>query len=315
MSKFPDPIKLPKSVNAERKRRSIDLKWAIITGISIRAFIVILEIIGVILFDSSALLMDALASVMDIVSTVILWMCIKLAERPPDSNHPFGHGRYEPLAGFQLGLLLIMVGLVMFVQQSLEFQHGKEQQINAFACVIAVVATVCLEACYQIVSRYAKRHRSAALAADALHYRIDALNSLFAVVALSLGLLVPAWSHAFDNIGAQIIAVMMVVTGYIAARENFHQLMDRKPDKKFFTLIRNAAMRVNGVRESEKLRIQSFGPDAHVDIDIEVDPQLSVEKAHAITQKVRAEIQKDWPAVRDVIVHVEPYYPNDHNHV
>lgn len=64
--------------------------------------------------------------------------------------------------------------------------------------------------------------------------------------------------------------------------------------------------------DTEKTRIQLYGPDAHVDIDIEVDPELSVQKAHKISQEVRIEIQKAWPAVRDVTVHIEPYYPNDH---
>ncbi|MCB1136629.1 MAG: cation transporter, partial [Chlamydiia bacterium] len=76
--------------------------------------------------------------------------------------------------------------------------------------------------------------------------------------------------------------------------------------------VRTAALRVPGVRETEKIHLQVYGPDALVGIDIEVDPKMPVDEAHDITQKVRAEIQKDWPAVRDVIVHVEPYYPGDH---
>jgi divalent metal cation (Fe/Co/Zn/Cd) transporter len=76
--------------------------------------------------------------------------------------------------------------------------------------------------------------------------------------------------------------------------------------------VKEAALKVEGVLATEKVLIQSYGPDAHVDIDIEVAPNLSVEVAHKLTQKVRAEIQKAWPAVRDVIVHIEPYYPGDH---
>jgi divalent metal cation (Fe/Co/Zn/Cd) transporter len=89
-------------------------------------------------------------------------------------------------------------------------------------------------------------------------------------------------------------------------------MMDRIPNPRFFEKVKNAARSVDGVEETEKIRIQLYGPDAHVDIDIEVDPHLTVEVAHKISQQVRAEIQKKWTAVRDVTVHVEPYYPNDH---
>jgi hypothetical protein len=98
----------------------------------------------------------------------------------------------------------------------------------------------------------------------------------------------------------------------IAAKNNIHQLLDRTPDDSYFTLVRDAAMKASGVHATEKILIQVYGPDAHVSIDVEVDPHLSVEVAHEITQKVRHEIQVAWPAVRDVIVHVEPYYEGDH---
>ena len=104
----------------------------------------------------------------------------------------------------------------------------------------------------------------------------------------------------------------MVVLGAAAARENFHQLLDRTPDEAHFEQVKSAALRVGGVLGVEKVRIQHAGPDAHVDIDIEVDPEMNVAAAHVITQHVRAEIQRDWPSVREVVVHVEPYYPGDH---
>ncbi|MFG0294568.1 MAG: cation diffusion facilitator family transporter, partial [Maioricimonas sp. JB045] len=83
-------------------------------------------------------------------------------------------------------------------------------------------------------------------------------------------------------------------------------------DDVHFDRVRTSAMRVEGVQDVEKLRIQQAGPDAHVDIDIEVDPEMSVADAHVITQHVRAQIQADWPFVRDVVVHVEPFYRDDH---
>ncbi len=104
----------------------------------------------------------------------------------------------------------------------------------------------------------------------------------------------------------------MIGMGIYNARENLQQLLDRAPSADCFERVKKAAVNVLGVKDTEKILIQHYGPDAHVNIDIEVDPKLSVEEAHRITQHVRAEIQREWPAVRGVTVHVEPYYPGDH---
>lgn len=310
---FPDPMTLPPSVYEERLQRRKEVVSAAKRGIMVRVSIILFELLGVVLFGSSALLMDALASCLDIAASVLLVMGVRWADRPPDADHPFGHGRYEPLIGLQLGLMLTLIGGGMLIEQS--FHITLEPQGYAMdprAWVIPAVAVVLLEICYRIVMRTAKRENSPALAADAIHYRIDGLTSLFATIALALAAFYPKWSLLIDHAGAILIAVLMIVLGIVAAKNNFHQLMDRVPDDAFFERVRQAAIHVPGVKGTEKIRIQLYGPDAHVDIDVEVDPQLTVELAHGMSQKVRLEIQKAWPAVRDVTVHIEPFYPGDH---
>ena len=184
--------------------------------------------------------------------------------------------------------------------------------IQPFTWLIPLGAVILLEISYRHIKRTAKRQNSPALLADAVHYRIDGINSLFAMIALLFAAYFPHYSVLCDHLGAVVIAVLMVGIGGYAAKNNLHQLLDRVPPKAYFDRVHEAAMRVSGVLGTEKIRIQLYGPDAHVSIDVEVTPDLSVEMAHELTQKVRAEIQKEWPAVRDVIVHVEPFYPGDH---
>jgi cation diffusion facilitator family transporter len=310
---FPPPRSLPEQVMQERTTRNTEVVRSAKIGILIRLSIVAFELVGVALIQSSALFMDAMGSLFDIASSLFLIVCIKLAGRPPDDNHPFGHGRYEPLGGLQLGLLLILVGGIMFVQQIFALTNDESVRfIDSRGWIFPFIAMVLLEMSYRFVIKTARKQNSPALAADAVHYRIDGLTSLFATVALVIAAFVPAWGLIIDHIGAVLIAVFMVVVGGQAARSNLHQLLDRVPHPAFFARIRQAAKKVEGVQETEKIRIQSYGPDAHVDIDIEVDPTLSVDVAHEISQNVRLEIQKEWPAVRDVTVHIEPYYPGDH---
>lgn len=313
MKRYPDPVLPPDDVINERNEREQSLIKASVTGISLRTAIIFIELFGYLVFSSSALLADALASLVDVASTFFLILCIRLASRPPDRNHPFGHGRFEPLAGLQLGILLVVLGTVLFVQQGNSLAtHENQEPIHHFAWLIPVFAVVLLELAYQWTMHASEKYHSPALAADAWHYRLDALNSLVAAVALGLGAIIPSWSIELDFIGAMSIAILMVVIGVKATKGNLDQLLDKRPDPTFFALVKKAALRVQGVQGTEKMRIQQYGPDAHVDIDVEVDPKMSVDDAHVISQQVRVEIQKDWPAVRDVTVHIEPFYPNDH---
>lgn len=312
MTHFPDNLTPPSSVFQARVARKRQMISSIGWGVAIRLIIVVGELTGFFLFGSASLFMDALASVLDVMFSLFLLLFVFLAEKPPDQNHPFGHGRYEPLAGLQLGVLLVLVGGGMFLQQGWAISLPHEGQLGKYVWIIPLCAVVMLEISYRMMMRTAKQQHSPALAADAMHYRLDSLTSLLATIALFCAAYVPSWSLIIDHIGAAAIAFLMIIMGLYAVRNNLRQLLDHVPDAHFFSTVSKAAKQVSGVLDTEKIRIQLCGPDAHVDIDVEVDPQLSVEKAHQISQQVRVEIQKEWPAVRDVTVHIEPFYPNDH---
>lgn len=313
MSKFPDPLSLPSEVYTKRVNRYQQVIKAVKLGIKFRLCIILFETIGYLFINSSALLMDIAASLIDTITSLFLVLCILLARRPPDKEHPFGHGRYEPLGGLLLGIFMVVMGGIFLVQQLLgAVQEESFRHISHWAWIFPAIAVVLLETSYQMMIETAAKENSPALAADAAHYRTDGITSLVATIALIAAAFLPHWGLLIDHVGAIFIDLFMIWIGFFAARENFNQLMDRIPDEKFFTTVKQAAQRVEGVKDTEKVLIQQYGPDAHVDIDIEVDPLLSVDVAHQISQSVRIEIQKAWPAVRDVTVHIEPYYPNDH---
>lgn len=312
MPHFPAPIAVPKQVLDERKERLRQLTSSCLWGVVLRGGIIAAELVGAFLFDSASLLMDGLTSLVDVFSSILLVICIKLAARPPDANHPFGHGRFEPLIGLQLGVFMALVGGGMLVQQSFQLTPQSAHIINPMLWVIPFCAMIVLELSYRFVMRVAKQQQSPALAADAVHYRIDGITSLCATLALLIAAYFPAMSHVIDHMGAMCISLLMIGIGLNSAWQNVKQLVDTRPGAVFFDRVKTAAKRVKGVLGTEKINIQTYGPDAHVDIDIEVDPHMSVEVAHKISQKVRVEIQKEWPSVQDVTVHIEPFYPNDH---
>ncbi|MBS0654373.1 MAG: cation transporter [Verrucomicrobia bacterium] len=310
---YPSRLELPDEIYKARKQRSRNLLRVASLGIAVRLTIVTFELCGFYFFGSMALLLDGLSTLADVVSSIILIFSIKLAERPPDQNHPFGHGRYEPLAGLQLGIFLAITGGAMLFSQVVAIASNEAAgTLDTHVWLFALAAVVLLELSFRKMKAVATQEKSEALLAEAFHFRADGCNSLFALVALGIGALFPEHSWLCDRIGALCIALFMCGMGLIAAKKNLNQILDRIPEKEVFTKVERIAKSVEGVRGTEKIRIQLCGPDAHVDIDVEVDPDLAVVEAHEISQRVRYEIQKAWPQVQEVMVHIEPYYENDH---
>ena len=310
---FPEQVPLNDSVYEARKARNQAIIKVALIGIIVRLVIVVLEFIGFCVFDSKTLLFDSLATLADVVSSLVLVCSIKLAERPPDLEHPFGHGRYEPIAGLQLGLFLTIAGAGLFWQQiTALWSPQQHENINSYVWMFALVSVMLLEFSYRKLKKVAIEQKSPALLAEAMHFRTDSLNSVLALAALVSAAFFPDVSVICDRIGALLIALCMCGVGLFAAKKNLNQLLDRIPEVEFFDKVKQAALKVAGVKGTEKIRIQHYGPDAHVDIDVEVDPLLSVEVAHEISQHVRRSIQNEWPQVQDVTVHIEPFYENDH---
>jgi cation diffusion facilitator family transporter len=301
------------SVAAARSRRERELLRAARLGIVLRVGVVVVELLGVWLLGYAALLVDAVSSLFDVAASFAIVFAIRLAARPPDEEHPFGHGRYEPLAGLQLGLIVCVAGAWLAARHVAGvFESPAAGEVNAFAWLIPAGAAAVLEFSARLVQRIGRRQHSTALIAEGFHYRVDAATSLVAATGLLTASLVPAYGHLIDLVSAVLLAVIMMTLGALAAWENLHQLLDRVPREDHFQRVRESALCVDGVLGVEKVRIQHAGPDAHVDIDIEVDPDMPVSEAHVITQHVRARIQADWPFVREVVVHVEPFYAGDH---
>lgn len=310
---FPDPVQPKGSLWEVRDVRTRRLVRVTLVGVGVRLLIVAGELAGFAFYRSETLLVDALASLADVTASLLLVAAIRLAARPPDDDHPFGHGRYEPLAGLQLAVFLTAVGVYLFLRQIWSAATGPmEGEVRPIAALIPLVAAILLEAVGRVIRTIGRNHHSSALVAESAHFRIDAATSLVAAIGIGFAAAAPDYGHLIDRIGAMLLAGVVIGLGIAASLENLHQLMDRVPEGATFDRVREAAAAVVGVMEVEKIRIQHAGPDAHVDIDIEVDPAIRVDEAHRIAQHVRAKIQSEWPSVREVVVHVEPYYEGDH---
>jgi len=300
-------------VEQARQARLLELQRTALAGIGLRVAVILSEGFAAWWWGYAALFADVVASALDVLSSLAIIVAIRVAARPPDEEHPFGHGRYEPLAGLQLGVLIAVAGAGLTGR----FLFGLAQSepagvVSGWAWLAPASAAIAMAAAARMVQRIGSRERSSALTAEAQHYWVDAATSLVAAAGLAAAAAVPSLGRHLDLASAAVLAAIMVGLGLQAIRENLHQLLDRAPQDELIARVQTSALRVQGVLGVEKVRIQQAGPDAHVDIDIEVAPEMSVAAAHVITQHVRAAIQADWPFVLEVVVHVEPFYAGDH---
>ncbi|MEM1063224.1 MAG: cation diffusion facilitator family transporter, partial [Planctomycetota bacterium] len=182
---FPDPVEPAETVELRRSLRTRRLIGVSAVGIGVRVIVVIAELLVVRATGSATVLVDALATVADIVGSLVIVAAIKFAERPPDDDHPFGHGRFEPLAGLQLGLAMTVLGAALAIEQlTAPFSGGLETAWSPWLAAVPLAAAAALALTGRLVLRHGRRERSTALVAEAYHYRVDAVTSLCAAVGL-----------------------------------------------------------------------------------------------------------------------------------
>ncbi len=241
----------------------------------------------------------------DVVASLAVLAGFWFASRPPDSNHPYGHGRAETLTGLLIGLALFVIGasIAIHAVRDMAAVHPVPAAYTLWPLAVALTAKGALMFFKVRVSR---RTGSQALLADAWNDSVDVLSSLAAIVALGLTLYDADTFRAADRVGALLVGVFVIVAGLGVVRSTSQDLLDTMPPDTLLDDVRVVACAVDGVRGVEKLLGRKTGLQYHVDLHLEVDGWISVDEGHAIATRVRERIREDVRAVSDVLVHVEP---------
>ena len=275
-------------------------------GIAMSLGLGLVKFLGGIYGGSLALLSDAVHSLVDAAISGALLGALYVAERPADREHPYGHGRAEAVAGMGVALLLIALalGIGWEAWNSLGEAHPPPA---TFTLVIAAGCSLIQEALYRHTSRVARRTGSGALMATSWDYRLDALGGLAVMAGVALARWGgPSWEWA-DHAAAMAVAATVLWVGGGLLRRNIDDLIDRQADEGLLEAVRHEACAVPGVLEVETLRMRKVGLEYLVDIHIEVDPDKTVASGHAIAHAVKDGLIGRVPAIRDVLVHVEPH--------
>jgi cation diffusion facilitator family transporter len=227
-----------------------------------------------------------------------------VASNPPDTDHPYGHGRFETLTGLAIGGFLAVVGTAICLR-SIE-QRNDAHALAAFAIWPLIGSIVVKAVLSGIKYRVGTKTGSSALSADASHDLTDVLSSAAALTGVTLALTRPEMAAA-DHYSGFAIGLIVIFMGAQVVRQTALQLMDTMPGPSQMDQIRRAALRVPGAMAIEKCFARKTGLRFHVDLHLEVNPNLTVSKSHDIATAVRIAVKEDVPWVEDVLVHVEPY--------
>ena len=255
--------------------------------------------------NSAAVVSDGIESASDVLASGIVLLGLALAARPADEDHPYGHGRFETLAGLAVGLMLAATGAGICVRS---FADLDVKRTPALFALWPLIASALLKTGLSIVKfRVGRRIGSDALVADGLNDTVDILSATTALVAVSLAIWQPDRFGRADHYGAIAIGLIVIFLGGRVISETTRQLTDIMPDRAKLDEIRRVALHVPGALGIEKCYARKTGLRYHVDLHLEVDPDLTVRRSHYIAHEVRDRVLAELPWVADVLVHVEPH--------
>jgi len=289
-------------VSSARLQRSLR---ATFLGLAVNAALAVAKFLAGIFGHSQALIADAVESLADIFSSIIVWRGVVVAETPPDEDHPYGHGKAEPLAAASVSAMLLMAAGVI-AYHSLRGIAEPRVAPSAWTLILLVVVIIVKEILFRFVLREGTHIESPALKTDAWHHRSDAITSGAAFIGISIALVGGKGYENADNWAALAAACVIALNGWRLLRPAFNELMDRSPDREVIEHIEKIAATIPGVDRVEKCFVRKMGYRLYADMHVEVDPEMTVLRSHEIAHAVKDKVRDEIPAVSDVLVHIEP---------
>ena len=255
--------------------------------------------------NSYALIADAIESLTDVLASILVIFGLRYSTRPPDENHPYGHGKAEPLMTFVVVAFLI-VSAVVIALESIKNIINPHDIPKQYTLLVLAGVVVFKELFYRWVNKKSEENSSTALKADAWHHRSDAITSLLAFIGISISIFLGPGYEAADDWAALFAAGFILYNAYHIFRPALAEIMDEHVHEDIYNQIIAIAEKTEGVQFIEKCLIRKVGMTYHVDIHLEVDGDISVRKGHDIAHLLKTNIMSEIPSIVEVMTHVEP---------
>ena len=254
---------------------------------------------------SGAMVSDAVHSLSDVFATFIAWIGVYLSKKEEDAEHPYGHERLECVASLLLGLILAGTGIGIGWSgiRKLFGESGSIEVPTLLPLIAAVVSIVVKEGMFRYTMHYAKALDSAAFKADAWHHRSDALSSIGSFIGIGMAKLGLPF---MDPVASVIICVLILKVAFDIIRDAVYKMLDTSCDNAFEQRLRSFIGMQDGVGRIDLLCTRQFGNKIYVDLEIAVRPDISLRDAHGIAERVHSAVEREFPNVKHVMIHVNP---------
>jgi cation diffusion facilitator family transporter len=274
-------------------------------GIAVNVVLACIKAVAGILGNSYALIADAIESAADIVTSGVIALGFRMAGKPPDTNHPYGHGKFEPLAAAIVAIILFGAAILIAVESTKEIMTPHHAPAP-FTLLVLVVVIAVKETLFRTVLRAGETIQSTALHADAWHHRADAITSLAAFVGIAIAVIGGPGYESADDFAALIAALIIALNASMLLYPALRELTDAAPDPRLAQSVRDEAQKVPGVLGTHKCHVRKVGVDYFVDLDVLCDPTLTIREGHEIAHNVGERLHATFSQIRKVLVHVEP---------
>lgn len=274
-------------------------------GIITSIFLAIVKATAGVLGNSYALIADAIESASDVFTSIIVLAGIKIAKRPADENHPYGHGKAEPLAGIIVASALFLAAIIIIVQSMHEIilpHHAPAP----FTLIILVLVIVIKEVLFRYIIKVGDSVDSVAVRNDAWHHRSDAITSAAVFIGISIALIGGKGYEQADDYSALFASFIIIFNAFRLFKPAFYEMMDTAPSPEIVYQITASAKEIDGVLSIDKCFVRKMGFEYYVDMHIVVDGNITVFKGHEISHIVKDHLMKDYPRISDVLIHIEP---------
>ena len=274
----------------------------IVGNVALLAFKFFAGIVG----NSGAMLSDAVHSLSDAFTTVVAYVGVVLSKRAADDEHPYGHERLECISALLLGLILFITGALIGkagMENILSGNYAELAVPRPIALVAAVVSILTKEAMYQYTKHYAKILNSAAFMADAWHHRSDAFSSIGSLIGIGgamMGYVV------LDSVASVVICLIILKVAVDTMKNAINQMLDTSCGKNYERKLEDFISAQDGVVKVDMLHSRMFGSKIYIDLEIEVDGHKSLCEAHDIAERVHEKVEKSFPNIKHVMIHVNP---------
>ena len=253
---------------------------------------------------SSAMISDAVHSLSDVFATFVAYLGVRLSMKPEDENHPYGHERLECVASLILGLILAVTGLgIGYTGIQKIISHEDLVIPTMLPLIAAVVSIVVKEAMFWYTMIYARKLNSSAFKADAWHHRSDALSSVGSFIGIGLAMI---GFPIMDPIASLVICLFILKVAYDISRDALDKMLDTSCDKDFEENLRTFIEDQPGVEHIDLLHTRQFGNKSYIDLEIAAQRDISLVEAHEIAESVHNDVEKKYPNVKHIMIHVNP---------